>query len=164
MDDQDLIFSISEFLEESIGTRESYAFDIPIDFPDIDSRSNVTGKVEIMKLDNGFNVKFINLSVDVMLQCVRSLKPFIETIKVPMAERQFLMERPSDVPDPFDLYLVDKKRLEIDISEMLRQEIILHFPPIPVCYDGSSGGVGDYDHEEETPEHKPLAGLKDLIK
>jgi len=160
----DFIFSIAEFLEEPIGTREVYTFDLPIDFPDIKSKSNAKGQLEIMKLDDGFNVKIMDLTVDVVLQCVRSLKDFTQTISVPMAERQFLMEPPKKVADPFDLYVVDKKRLEIDISEMLRQEIILHFPPIPVCYDGPDGEVGGFDHEEEKPEHKPLAGLKDLIK
>lgn len=157
-------FPISEFLEESIGTRETYTFDLPINFPDIASKSNAKGKVEIMKLDNGFNVKLMNISVDVEMQCVRSLRNFVETVKIPMAERQFLMEEPKDIQDPFDVYLVDKKRLEIDISEMLRQEIILHFSPIPVCYDGPNGAAGDYDVEEEKPDHKPLAALKDLIK
>ncbi len=160
---KDFTFSIGHFLETPIGTREVYSFEFPINFEDINTASNVTGKVEMMKLEDCFNVRLLDIKVDIIVRCGRDLKDFTYKIEFDAAERQFLMESPKDVPDPFDLYLVDKKSLTLDVSEMLRQEIILHFPPNPVCCDGESE-LSKFYSVEQKPENKPLSALQDLIK
>ncbi|MEK7085982.1 MAG: DUF177 domain-containing protein, partial [Patescibacteria group bacterium] len=62
----------------------------------------------------------------------------------------------------------------IDLGEFLRQEIILHFPLIPVCSKSCKGlcpTCGKDKNKEdcdcpkrETEGYKPLAVLKKLIK
>lgn len=160
---QDLQFEVKDLMEVSVGTRETYSFQCPLHYDDIASKSDVKGRVEIMRLEEGFNVTIKDVEIDVEFECVRTLKPFIEKIQVSSIDRIFYFDMPEAPHDPNDIYLVDKKRLKIDISEFLRQEIILHFPAIPVDYRGATDLLEKYSNEKEL-EHKPLAALKDLLK
>lgn len=169
-----LIFDIGPLMEASTGTRENYSFDIPLKFNDINLASNTTGKVEIMKIEDGFNAKISDIKVAVDFYCNKCLKKFKQQIHIGMAERQFLLQRPTVVEDPNDLYLVNRKELNIDLAEFLRQEIILHFPLIQVCSKSCKGlcsvcGKGknksDCNCRQESIENeKPLAALKKFLK
>lgn len=169
-----LIFTLSHISEKSIGTSEIYSFDMPVKYDDIRLISNIKGKVEIMKADQSFNAKTSNIETDVELTCDRCLKKFNQHIEIEEAERLFLIKAPDSVEDPLDIFLVDAKHLAIDLSEMIRQEIILHFPAIPVCSSGCKGicaYCGENRNQkpceckpEEAEENKPLAALKDLLK
>ena len=86
-----------------------------------------------MKLDDCLNVYISEGEVTVCLICEKCLKPFKRKVDFSKTERQFLFKRPREVEDLNDLYLVDTKRWEVDISEIVRQEIILHFPLNLVC-------------------------------
>lgn len=169
-----LIFNLSHIVEKSIGSNETYSFDMPVKYSDINLTSNVVGKVEIMKTEEGFNAKVLDTETNVQLICERCLKEFKQNVQIDEAERLFLMKAPRKTEDPCDLYLVDTKYLTIDLSEMIRQEIILHFPAIPVCSSGCQGicpycGV-NRNHQpcdckpDEADENKPLSALKDLLK
>ncbi len=156
---QPLRFDISELLDEVTGTKISYSFEGPVSFEEIPVKSEVKGRVEIMRLKDALNVE---------------MKDFKKKVKVPSAERKFFFELPETPEDPNDIFLVDQKRQKIDITEPLRQEIILHFPSIPVCYTGCKGICpvcgGDRNKKDcgckvdETQENKPLSALKDLLK
>jgi len=159
---RNLRFSIKDIATSPVGSKLHYSFDVPPEFPEIDTKSNLTGEVEIMRLEDGFHVVVSDIAVDVEFVCVKSLKPFTETVKVKKADRIFFIDLPKLISDPNDIFLIDKKKLELDISELLRQEIILHFPASPVCYDGS-GELSEYYTDEEMPENKPLSVLKDLL-
>lgn len=172
-----LTFKISELLEKPIGTSQIYSFDLPVSFEDFNVKNNIEGKVEIMRIENGLNASTTELELTVQFTCVRCLKKFTQNIEIPHAERQFYFTAPkaSDL-DPFDVYLVDQKKMEIDLSEMLRQEIILHFPVDQVCSSSCKGlcvacGVNKNLKkckceiiERPSLENKPLKALKDLLK
>lgn len=172
--EQPLRFDISELLDEGTGTKISYSFEGPISFEEIPVKSKTKGKVEIMKLKDALNVEMKDFSLDVEFQCTKCLENFKRTVNVPSAERKFFFDMPETPEDPNDIFLVDQKRQKIDITEPLRQEIILHFPSIPVCYTGCKGmcpvcGGGRNKKEcdckvDETQENKPLSALKDLLK
>ncbi len=170
-----LIFDISPLMEKPTGTRETYSFEVPLEYEGVNLTSNTSGKIEIMKIDEGFNAKATNLKVKVEMACDKCLKKIDQEIEVEMAERQFLMDVPTEKDvDVNDLYLVHKKDQTIDVGEFLRQEIILHFPLIPVCSKSCKGlcPTGGVDRNkkkcdckpEEIEEYKPLAALKDLLK
>ena len=161
-------------MEEGTGTIENFSFDEPMKFDGIKTKSNVRGKLEIMKIDEGVNAKFEDVEVKVEFECEKCLKGFTEKISVEAEERQFLSEAPEKTEDPNDLFIIDMKHYQIDLTEPLRQEIILHFPSIRVCSSGCLGicQVCGKDRnktkceckEQPSNANKPLAKLKSLIK
>lgn len=171
---QHLIFDISPLADAPIGTKEIYSFDVPIKFEHIGAKSNLKGKVEFMRIQKGINAHLTNIELKAQFECSKCLKKFTEDIKIHSAERHFHFDPPKVVEDPEDLFLVNKKNLTIDLSQPLRQEIILHFPSVPVCSSNCKGicaqcgkdrNKGECNCKDENPhEHKPLAILKDLIK
>lgn len=158
-----LKFSIKDIANQGVGAHETYSFDLPINMEGIKPLSNLSGSVEIMKLEDSFLARIRDLKIQVELTCVRSLQPFPYDIYIESASRTFHIDMPSEVDDINDLFLIDKKRLQIDLNEMIRQEIILHFPAVPVHYQGSDELLNKYQGET-LPENKPLAKLKDLLK
>ncbi len=178
MSNSSLIFNLAPLMEASTGSRETYSFEVPLEFEGVTLNSNTSGKVEIMKIEDGFNAKVTDLKVMVECECDRCLKKTDKEVVVEMAERQYLMTPPDESTekvDVNDVYLVHKKDQTIDIGEFLRQEIILHFPLIPVCSKSCKGlcPVCGKDRNKKDchckivefeEEYKPLAALKDLLK
>ncbi|MCK9185925.1 DUF177 domain-containing protein [Candidatus Gracilibacteria bacterium] len=134
-----LIFKISHLLESPTGNSEIYSFDVPLDLEFVEKKGNVTGKIEIMRIDEGLNVVAKDVELNLKTNCAKCLKAFSQKIKITSAERQFELNPPEKAEDENDVYLINKKNLTIDVTEMLRQEIILHFPVISVCSSGCKG-------------------------
>ena len=171
-----LTFKISTLLDKSTGTNEIYSFNGPVKFEDISTKSNIKGKVEIMKIEDGMNAALSEVEIDVEFPCEKCLKPFVETIKPGYFEKQFLFDPPGKVEDQNDLYLVEKKHMTIDLNEALRQEIILHFPINQVCSTRCKGICPTCGKDKNVESckckaeievedtHKPFAALKNLLK
>lgn len=175
MSNSALIFDISELLNSSTGTRENYSISGDFSFEDFEEAVSVDSKVEIMRIEKGFNVSLQGFVADVEMRCSKCLCDFTAPISFDGDERQFHMEEPEQVGDPQESFLVDTKAQKIDITDMLRQEIILHLPLIPVCSDNCKGicyscGTNlnkkqcDCVIVEPHEEHKPFSQLKDLLK
>lgn len=176
MSNKALVFDISELLDASTGTSIGYSIKGEFAFEELSGPIPVASKVEIMRIEKGFNVRLRNFMADIVMKCGKCLTPFNVPISIDGTERQFYLEMPEKIEDPLEIFPVDTKNQKIDISDMLRQEIILHLPLIPVCSDSCKGicptcGQNlnekqcDCPHEEEPEgEHKPLAKLKDLLK
>lgn len=171
-----LTFSVSTLINEETGMSEIYSFEGPVKFEGVETKSDIKGKVEMMRIDEGFNISVKNVEIKVELNCEKCLKPITKTVKLDFFEKQFLLNEPKKPEDPNDLYLVDKKHMTVDLLEPLRQEIILHFPAVQVCSESCKGicpkcGT-DLNKKKckckiekiEEPSNKPLAGLKKLIK
>jgi len=170
-----LIFKINDLLDKPTGTSIKYSFKGPVKFEGIPEKSEIEGDATIMKIDEGVNLSVEKVNIEVEFQCEKCLDNYVKKIHIDQTERQFLLEKPKKVEDQEDLFLIDKKKLEIDATEMLRQEIILHFPVVsvcskhckglcPVCGKNRNKEKCDCRIIEETPENKPLKQLKDLIK
>ncbi len=156
-----LLFDVSSLVDKPTGTKEVFSFDTEVELEGLKIKSNLKGKLEIMRIEEGFNVKSENFSTTVEFICGRCLKKFKVPIQIPFAERIFLIEKPMEFDDSYDLYLIDKKNLTVNPVEMFRQEIILHSPLNPVCSKSCKG----LPYENiEAPQNKPLAILKDLLK
>ena len=135
-----LVFDISKLIEKTTGTRDNYSFEGSIDFEGIKSKATIKGEVEVMRIEEGFNVRIENIETKVELVCDKCLKHYSQPIKINSTERIFYMDPPNmKTEDPNDLFMVDKKRLAVDITEVLRQEIILHFPISYVCSRSCKG-------------------------
>ncbi len=173
MSNKDLKFKVAQLLDQGIGKREFYSVDTPVNLKDITVDSNLTFNLELMNIKESINVKITNIHVSILLQCEKCLKVFKLNIKIPFIERQFLTEIPDKIEDPEDLFLIDKKHWEIDLNNLIRQEIILHFPLISVCSNSCKGicancGADRNKKKCNCKEYKtvnnPLSKLKDLIK
>lgn len=168
-----LIFEISHLIDKPTGAQISYNFTSPAHFENIDATSDIKGNIEIMRIDDGVNVLFKNIDIAVLLICEKCLKPFKTKIKIDSAERQFYFKKPNFIDDVFDLFLINNKNLTIDITEPIRQELLLHFPIIKVCSKGCKGlcphcgkdrNKQKCDCKNETIiENKPFAKLKQLL-
>lgn len=171
-----LIFDISHLINKETGATEVYSFDESVKFDDIKLAGNLSGRVEIMRLEDGVNVVAKNIKTSKQFRCEKCLESFTADMKIDSAERVFFFNRPEIVDDPADLFLIDKKHLTVDLAEMFRQEIILHFPVIQVCSTRCKGicpGCGKNRNkkecgckiQEEIPAAvNPFAVLKKLLK
>jgi len=178
MSNSSLIFDVAPLMEKPTGTRETYSFEMPLEYEGVNLTSSTSGKVEIMKIEDGFNAKVSDLKVEAEFACDKCLKKIDQEVTIDAVERQYLMTPPEESEqkiDVNDIYLVNKKDQSIDLGEFLRQEIILHFPLIPVCSKSCKGlcPVCGKDRNKKAchceiveykEEYKPLAALKDLLK
>ncbi len=156
------------------GTSQKLPLDVKLDYPgEINTVSNLTGELMLIKLRDEISAIVSDAEVMVRFNCNRCLKEFICKIRIPGVERQFLAHRPSLADDLSDVYLIDMKDLSIDLNEMMRQEIILHFPFIPVCSNSCKGlcPVCGKDRnsrpcacrQEDTQSFRPFKDLKKII-
>ena len=137
--------------------------------------SRITGKALLMKLPHEIHVEITDVELEADTICGRCLKSIRVTIEVPFAEREFNIDLdPKDIEEGEDMLDVDMKRRTLNISEMLRAEILLHFMGNAVCCGGCKGlcahcggnlNCGDCKCRKEAGgrEGKPFSKLKDLI-
>jgi len=154
-----IVFEIEELLNSDFGT-------------EIKAISPFLGDVVFMKIDGGIHIQIKNSEIKFEFTCTKCGKKYKEKIFIDSAERVYFLKKQGDIADVFDVYYVDLKNMTIDIFEFIRQEIILHFPTIPVCSSSCKGlcpscGADLNDSrcscEELKSEHsKPLAILKTL--
>ncbi|PKL36715.1 hypothetical protein CVV38_02315 [Candidatus Peregrinibacteria bacterium HGW-Peregrinibacteria-1] len=168
-----LKFDIGELLDRLLGTSISYSFSEPSLYEDFDTQTTLDGKLDIMRIEKSLNVIIRDFETTIVFpSCSRCLQEFTLPIKIEHAERQFYIKEPQDLDDPNDFYLVDLKHQQIDISEMLRQEIILHFPTFLVCSNSCKGicdqcgndrNQKDCDCQQIEVTNNPFSQLKELI-
>jgi uncharacterized protein len=91
------------------------------DLPEGDARS--VGSLEFELRAQRFGSELLltgSLSAPFEFTCVRTLHPFVQTIRL------------DEVAIPIEL----GNEGEVDVSEALREEILIHFPLDPRCEDG----------------------------
>jgi len=152
--------------------------------PDAILTKPLTGDLFLIRLKDGISVILENLHSETELQCLRCLDKFRMPLHVTSTERQFFEEIPERDYDPFEVFLINREKMAVDLSEMLRQEIILHFPMIPVCSERCKGlcpscrinlnSTSPHLHDctgipldlTDSKAHiqRPFANLKDLFK
>ena len=135
-----LVFNISEIASKPQGTTEEFFLDEPVKFddPDIHPVGNIKGKVTIMTINREFNVQIRDIDLDVELECSKCLGTFTQQVHIPFAEKQYAIDQPTQEYRE-EIGYVDTKHQTIDTTELFRQEIILHFPFIPVCSTRCNG-------------------------
>lgn len=171
-----LTFRIAKLWGSPQGTVENQSFDEDVSYlteENLNFSSNLVAEFMFIRMKDEVSVTMSDATVRVSLTCASCLKKFSQKIKIESAEREFFEELPSLVDDPHEVFLINKKAMVIDLSEMVRQEIILHFPFIPVCSKSCKGlcmhcGM-DRNKEkcackESSPgTQKPFKDLKQLL-
>jgi uncharacterized protein len=119
-----------------------------------------------------------NINTTCELACTKCLDTFEQQVTIASTEREYLENMPEKGYDPFEIFLIDREHMSVDLTELFRQEIILHFPMIPVCSKGCRGlcpgcrinlnhtskHLPDCTREDhESVQHKPFAQLKELF-
>ncbi|MFC1616360.1 DUF177 domain-containing protein [Patescibacteria group bacterium] len=169
-------FDVSDLRNKSLGATISYSFDTKTNMDEVDLEQNVKGELNLMAVEEGILVQIENLETKAKLKCDKCLDNYQYQVKISKIERVFFYQKPEKIEDPNDIYFIDMKKLQIDITELLRQEIILQFPLISVCSKSCEGicpKCGKNRNKQKCNckivEHKPekyypLAKLKDLLK
>lgn len=158
------------------GAVEEHDFEKTLEFDpqEIIIKAPVSGHMLLAKPKREITVVLSDVETVVERTCEKCLSTFDYDLTIPAAERSFFAERPTDDPDFSDNFLINKKDLTIDIYDMVRQEIILHFPLISVCSKSCKGlcprcGVNKNEKkctckEEDLTRSKPFKNLKKLMK
>ena len=169
------VFEVGELVKDQQGTSVSFDINEKVTFniEDHPVVSPLKAKVTFMKIGGGIHVLVKDLEVSFASTCMKCTDSFVLTMHIPMAERVYFFEKERGDPDVFDLYYVEMKAFTIDLTEFLRQEIILHFPMIPVCSKSCFGlcpvcgknlNKNQCSCEKKADESKPLAILKELYQ
>lgn len=171
-----LTYKIAKLWGSPEGTTEKHLVDAALTFDpeEIIPLGNLQAKLMIIKLKDELSVIISDAIIDIETICPLCLKKGIGRISIPGAERQFLANKPDKIDDINDLFLIDLKPMTIDLYEMVRQEIILHFAPFPVCSDSCKGlcqHCGSNKNEkpckcidEGLDVYQPFKNLKEMIK
>ncbi len=164
-EDNQLLFSIAKLYKEDEGKTEEFHLSVEQAFDENDFilTSPIDTDVTFMKTEKGIAVVLENFSFETETHCIRCLKKIKLKTTIPLIERNFLFVKPKVVEDETDLYLCDLKQMQIDLSELFRQEILLHCEPFPVC---STSCKGIFPMQEPTgPELvQPFKDLKQTLK
>ncbi len=130
-----LSFNTHDIDNKGPGASVVYKLDgVEVDFSkhNLTVKGPISGTVEIMKIENEYNVSIKDFEATFELQCDKCLGKFDFQVEIPYMERQFLITD-DKFENRFDFFYADTKTHSIDVEEFLRQEIILHFPLIAVC-------------------------------
>lgn len=138
-----LTFSVSAILGKQQGAVERFDFDEAAAWDGKDDPSlaeNVSGLAQFLKLPHEINVQISHLHTAVNDNCSRCLKAIKCPIDIDFAEREFLIDLPErDLEAGEEMKRVDLSRNKIDLNDMIREEILLHYPFIPVCSQSCKG-------------------------
>lgn len=146
--------------------------------------TNLTGELLLIRMKDGVTAVLKDICTTAELECSKCLETFKKKINVLEAEAHFYEEGNHVDVDDFDIYFIKTRDMSIDLTEALRQEIILHFPMIPVCSDGCRGlcpeckvNLNHKEHKKGCKEpkvekvdeansetNKPFANLKDIMQ
>lgn len=175
-----LTYKIAKLWGKSPGASEKYDLNEKLEFPgekDLNFEGKFTGKLTFIRLKDEISALLNNCKIETKFVCTRCLKDFTEPVEIPEAEREFFLEPPELKSDDLDdLLYINRKPMTIDLGEMVRQEIILHFPLIPVCSSSCKGlcPVCGRDRNkvkckckiltlEEAENNRPFKDLKKII-
>lgn len=143
MKQNNFTFQIGDLVRGPQGTKFTFEIDEENSLidpeKDFTPKGNIKGKISFMKLDDGILAEIRDLGLDVKFNCNKCRTDFIKKIKIQNADRVYFFEKQRGIQDLMDIFYVDLKNMEIDTSDFIRQEIILHFPMIPVCSNSCKG-------------------------
>lgn len=173
-------FKISNLINAEIGTEEEFSIrekvsDIHEDDPQI--IAPVAVEVIFLKMKDRINADFNELSTSIALQCGRCLTPIEHTVEIPFFAASYLLKpQENSEEERADNFTVDVKYNVIDISEAVRDEVLLTSPAFPLCKEDCKGlclvcGVNwnekECEHEKlknAPKDSSPFASLKTLVE
>jgi uncharacterized protein len=138
-------FNVAQLLKEPTGSTRKYEINEELDDldPEIVIQAPIKGKVKFTKIPQGVLVTG-EIETMVEVSCGRCLEPFDVPVQIEI-EEQF---RPTldlitgarlPVGDDDDTATVIDERNYLDLSEVVRQDLLLSLPNHPVCREDCKG-------------------------
>ncbi len=134
--------NVSQLLKEPIGSSRKYKIDDNINVVEDKRDSAVSGDVSLLRTHRGVLVRG-KLYTELELACSRCLSAFNCPLDISLEEEYIqtvdvnsgLPLQPSDEPG---LFAIDEHHV-IDLSEAIRQYVLLAIPMKPLCREGCAG-------------------------
>ncbi|MCO5217651.1 MAG: DUF177 domain-containing protein [Thermomicrobiales bacterium] len=173
--DDDLIIKVSSLLMESIGsTRKVNVYLTRFSLDEDLTATDVSASIVLTRLNRGVLASG-SATGSVELECVRCLNTYEQSFTVKFAEqfRQITevldgrgvtppREEPEDDEGDDELAFEINDAHELDLTELLRQWILLSLPMTPVCGKDCPGPQAYGGNEEDVIDAR-FAALQDLL-
>lgn len=134
--------NVGSLLSKAQGSRMEFDIDESVNFDyadELDLSGPVTGRVTLLKLPHEINVQVHNLHAALRCQCSRCLKPLVYPVNIEFIEREFIVDLPDRDIEPGESIQYINENNEIVLDDMIREEILLHFPAAAVCSESCRG-------------------------
>ena len=159
---------IKNFIPQGVGYKEEYDLEEKVHFDDFQLLQPIRLHVILIRLKDGIDVAITDLETEVAQTCSRCLKKTSQKVRIPGAERIFYFKKQPKFDleaDQADIFMVDLRHQQVDLTELLRQEILLHFSSSPVCSKSCKGLTDKYQVESnQNNPFKKLLNPQSLIK
>lgn len=138
-------FNVAQLLKEPTGSTRKYEVREIIDDldPELVIQAPIQGRLKFTKIPQGVLVTG-NLETVVEMNCIRCLDAFDQPVRIEI-EEEFRpavdLQTGASLPqaeDADDATRIDEKHI-IDLSEVVRQDLLLALPSRPVCREGCKG-------------------------
>lgn len=171
-------YNVAQLLKGHVGETRHYQLqeDISELDPSITPLSDLVGTVDLIRTNEGILVR-ANLRTTIQLTCSRCLTEFAYPVRFQVEEEfhptiDILTGARLPQPDDADqATLIDIHHI-LDLSEIVRQNLTLALPMVPLCRNncrglcpncGKNWNEGDCDCTSEELDPR-LAALKDLLE
>jgi uncharacterized protein len=134
-----VLINASQLLKEPVGSSQSY--DIS-GFMNEEVEAFIEGKAKLIRISQGVLVQ-CKLNAEVKLICSRCLDAFSCPISF-TAEEEFVPiadvseDLALSAPEQSEEFTIDSKNI-LDLSELIRQYVLLNLPMKPLCHPECSG-------------------------
>lgn len=133
------------------------------EFTEIDLKGRVKLVGYLMKIEEGIIVFYKSIKFSQKSLCVLCAKELTIPREIKNTEWIYYETAPKMHDDFFEQLLIDKKQMEINLTDSLRQEILLNFDFDPHCQNVCVKEK-PVKEEKKDPGIKALAKLKEMWK
>ena len=137
-----LQINVSQQLKAPIGSMRSYKVNEIVNIASNGSDSVVQGEVKLIRTDRGILAKVI-LDTEVEVTCSRCLSSFSCPLTLNFEEEylptvNIITGIPLSLPDEPGCFTIDERHI-LDLTEAIRQYILLAIPMKPLCHVNCAG-------------------------
>jgi uncharacterized protein len=138
-------FNVAQLLKEPTGSTRKYEVEEQLDDldPELVIQSPIVGRVKFTKIPQGVLVNG-TLKTVVEVNCSRCLEPFDVPVAIELEEEfrpSVDLQTGARLPrgdDEDEATVIDEKHI-IDLSEVVRQDLLIGLPSLPVCREDCKG-------------------------
>lgn len=159
-----ITLNIRELLRSEAGTTTKYKVELP-PFDDAEFHLSPSQKIELKGYSMGDGVVLIPITNKLhgKATCTSCLKEFELDANVYPTEKQYYIDIPEDIEEEL-VGQIDKKSLEVDIEDLIREAVFLALPSPMRCSPDCHSQHREGDLPDTPTSQKPFANLKDLLK
>jgi uncharacterized metal-binding protein YceD (DUF177 family) len=151
------VINIKSLLSSPNGTQETFEEHYEAsDFPDCKLLKSVSIEGLLIRVEEGVSVLFEQIQSSEEVPCSRCGKALKLAIQITDTEWLFYEREPNEYDDKDELMLINRKQMELDPRDAIRQELILHHHETPHCDPEC------IEFKEPEKGKKSLAGLKEM--